>query len=286
MIELWVEKSTMDDELIPLCSRLGVNLITSTGFQSVTGAINLYSRAAEFAATGKPVRIFYLSDFDPAGDSMPVAVSRQIEFWHQQFGDGVDIKLTPVALTKAQVEHYELPTIPIKDSDKRKDAFTDRHDVDGAVELDALEAIHPGELSNLIHDAISQYIDDEVELELTDAGSEAEDMVSDVLEDYLSDYQLEAEEIERRANEVANRFAPKLKALSEEFNAEMATIRSEAEELEARIQDAIQGCPMHIELPHRPVPSVDPPDESKWLYASDRTFGKQLQRYKSHKDGR
>ena len=44
-----------------------------------------------------------------------------------------------MALTKAQVEHYNLPTIPIKESDKRKDAFKDRHGVDGAVELDAAQ---------------------------------------------------------------------------------------------------------------------------------------------------
>ena len=285
LVELWVEKSTMDDDLIPICRQLGVNLVTSTGFQSVTGAITLFSRAGAYAALGRPVRIFYLSDFDPAGDSMPVAVSRQIEFWHEQFGDCVDIKLTPLALTKAQVELYDLPTIPIKDSDKRKEAFTDRYDVDGAVELDALEAIYPGELPRLIHDAISEYRDDEIEFQLIDAANEADGVVSETLADYFEEYRLQAEELECRATDVTDRFAPQLEALSDKFDAEMTPIRSEAEDLQAEIEDAITNTGLQIDLPHRPTASVPLPDESKWLFASDRTFGEQLQRYRSHKEG-
>ena len=40
---------------------------------------------------GKPTRIFYSGDFDPAGDSMPVAVAHQIEFWLQDYTPGADI---------------------------------------------------------------------------------------------------------------------------------------------------------------------------------------------------
>ena len=226
LLELWVEKSTMDDELIPICKQFGVNLITSTGFQSITGAIAMFSRAGGHSALGRPVRIFYLSDFDPAGDSMPVAVSRQIEFWHEQFGNDADIKLTPLALTKAQVDRYALPTIPIKESDKRKDAFTERYGVEGAVELDALEAIHPGELAQIIRDAIAQYRDDEIELELVEAGSNAKADVTDAWEDHIAHLKERADDLERRARDVFNDFAPKLKALSDELEAEMEPIRA------------------------------------------------------------
>jgi hypothetical protein len=88
---------------------------------------------------GKPTRIFYSGDFDPAGDSMPVAVARQIEFWLQDYAPGADIKLTPLALTRDQVITYQLPRIPIKESDARKAGFEERYGA-GAVELDALEA--------------------------------------------------------------------------------------------------------------------------------------------------
>lgn len=43
-IELISEKSTMDDVVIPLCKSLGVNYAPATGFQSITGAIDLLKR--------------------------------------------------------------------------------------------------------------------------------------------------------------------------------------------------------------------------------------------------
>src|SRR6185437_10679057 len=68
-VELWVEKSTMNDVLAPLAQRYGVNLITGEGELSATACYRLIERAKQ---GGKPIRILYLSDFDPAGDTMPV----------------------------------------------------------------------------------------------------------------------------------------------------------------------------------------------------------------------
>jgi hypothetical protein len=46
-LELWIEKSTMDDVLVPICEELHVNLVTSVGFQSITGVVRLLQRASE-----------------------------------------------------------------------------------------------------------------------------------------------------------------------------------------------------------------------------------------------
>jgi len=101
-LEVWCEKSTMNDELRPICQRFKANMVTGLGEMSITSVRLLLNR---IEATGKPTRIFYISDFDPAGLSMPVAVSRKIEFWE---GD-LDIKLFPVMLTFEQCIEYELP---------------------------------------------------------------------------------------------------------------------------------------------------------------------------------
>ena len=74
-LELWIEKSTEEEILLPLCRRLGINLVVGKGFLSMTAVVNLLLRVAE---RRKPARIFYISDFDPAGDSMPVAVARPL----------------------------------------------------------------------------------------------------------------------------------------------------------------------------------------------------------------
>lgn len=62
----------------------------------------------------------------PAGDAMAVAVARQIGYWRARFAPDVEIKLQPIALTKSQVDTWDLPTIPIKRSDLRaQNAGTD-----------------------------------------------------------------------------------------------------------------------------------------------------------------
>jgi hypothetical protein len=76
-VELWAEETTMNDVLEPLARQYGVNLITGMGELSLT-ACHLFLERVE--ASGRPARILYVSDFDPAGDNMPVAVARKIEF--------------------------------------------------------------------------------------------------------------------------------------------------------------------------------------------------------------
>src|SRR6266567_2198089 len=102
-LEIWCEKSTMNDVLGPLCQRYGANLQTGMGEMSITAALSLVYRLQQ---SGKPARILYVSDFDPAGQSMPVAVSRKIEYFVRTMGIELDVRLFPVVLTLDQVQYY------------------------------------------------------------------------------------------------------------------------------------------------------------------------------------
>ncbi len=104
--------------------------------QTISNVVQLLRRVA---AVSKPIRLFYISDFDPAGSIMPVAVARQVEYWRARYAPDTDIKLTPLALTAEQVAQYQLPRIPRKETDQRRAGFEERYGA-GAVELDALEA--------------------------------------------------------------------------------------------------------------------------------------------------
>ena len=64
IVEVWIEKSTQNDWLVPLCQRRGVNLVVGIGEQSETRSRELALRSSEY---GVPVRIIYISDFDPGG---------------------------------------------------------------------------------------------------------------------------------------------------------------------------------------------------------------------------
>jgi len=154
-LELWCEKSTMNDVLEPLCQHYGMNLQTGLGELSITATLALVHRLQE---GGRPARIFYVSDFDPAGQSMPVSVSRKVEYFVRTLGLDVDVRVFPVILTLEQVQYYQLPRTPIKDTERRRGGFEDRYG-EGAVELDALEALYPGELQNVLSQCIAYYYD-------------------------------------------------------------------------------------------------------------------------------
>jgi hypothetical protein len=107
------------------------------------------------------VRIFYISDFDPSGDQMPVSVARKVEwFAREKYKFPFDVKLKAIALNHDQVTNFRLPGIPTKEGDSRAKSFIERFG-DRATELDALEALFPGELARVIREALEPYYDRE-----------------------------------------------------------------------------------------------------------------------------
>ena len=155
----------MNDVLIPLCKRYGANLQTGVGELSIKATLAMVRR---LEASGKPARILYVSDFDLAGQSMPVAVARKAEFFIRNEGLGIDMRLFPVVLTAEQVRQFDLPRTPIKETERRRGSFEHQHGT-GAVELDALEALYPGELDRLLSGYIEQYYDTSLSWRVRDA---------------------------------------------------------------------------------------------------------------------
>jgi hypothetical protein len=89
---------------------------------------------------------------------MPKAVARKVEFTIAKFNLDVDIQLIPLVLTPEQCREYKLPRTPIKETERRKNKFEQTFGV-GATELDALEALHPGEMARLLEEEINNYRD-------------------------------------------------------------------------------------------------------------------------------
>src|SRR5215469_7437381 len=158
-LEVWCEKSTMNDILVPLCQRYGANLQIGSGELSITSALSLVTRLQE---ANKPARIFYVSDFDPAGQSMPVAIARKVEFFIRQLSLELDVRVFPVVLTAKQVRYYGLPRTPIKETERRRGGFEERYG-EGAVELDALESLYPGQLAAILSQCLECYYDTSLE---------------------------------------------------------------------------------------------------------------------------
>jgi hypothetical protein len=176
-IEIWCEKTTINDILGPLGRRYGLNVITGAGDLSLTHCVQLVERAQR---SDRPVRILYISDFDPKGSEMAVGVARKIEhrLYLKEIYD-LDIQVRPVALTSEQCKQYDLPRIPIKDSDSAKNKFEEQHG-EGATELDAMEALHPGELQRILEQEIARYHDDDLQSRVDDVAAGVEGQLTQI----------------------------------------------------------------------------------------------------------
>jgi hypothetical protein len=164
----------MDDVLDPLCRQLGVDFSPGKGFTSKTRSIELLQSARRY---GKPLRVFTVSDFDPGGSHMATAISRVIEYYRDIYAPEIEIVVRHLGMQAEWVEKYDLPRAPIEPgenavSQARIDNFEARHG-EGYVELDALEALHPGALTNEIRTLIDSYRDADLRDRLADAEDDA-----------------------------------------------------------------------------------------------------------------
>jgi hypothetical protein len=279
-LEIWVEKSTMNDVLLPLVRRYGAVLVTSVGFQSVTSAVQLITKRMQ--RSGKPTRLFYISDFDPAGDRMPVALSRQIEYWLDIYAPGADIKLTPLALTREQVQAYHLPRVPIKDSDLRKAAFEERHG-EGAVELDALEALYPGTLATIVRAALEPYLDATLAERCGETEEEAQAAAADHWREQTEDLREQLTEIRDAVQAIYAQYQEALERVQAALEEDLAPWRAVLGELELGVKRAMET--FDPDLPERPHAEEAQEEAATWLYDSQRTYAEQLSAYKAHSNG-
>ena len=239
---------------------LGVNLVVGAGELSEVACRMLVERVEQ---TGKPARILYISDFDPGGLSMPVAVARKVEFHLRNRDIDADITLRPIVLTEEQCVQYRLPRTPIKEEERRKGGFENRFG-HGATELDALEALHSGIMRGIVNAEINRYLD----TTLADRTRVAKAR----LQDHLSEI----------ANEVHERHQAALFDLQGEYE----HLASQAEDWEGRagelwseISDELESS--RPDLKDFPKPEPRPANEpASVLFDSSRDYLTQLDSYR------
>jgi hypothetical protein len=176
-VEVWIEKSTTNDILDPLARRHGANFTSGTGDISVTRCKDLIERSREH---GKPVRVLCITDFDPGGANMPVALARKLEFIIRSRAPDLDVQVRPVALLPEQVRRFRLPRNAIKESVRQAAEFERKYGA-GATELGALEALHPGALRRIVEKEIKRYVDPDLNLNIGIARTEAERRLNEAL---------------------------------------------------------------------------------------------------------
>ena len=291
-VEVWAEKTTMNDVLIPVCERYGVNLITGAGELSITAVVDFLGRVTD---ADRPARILYVSDFDPAGLGMPISIARKIEYFQRSEGYGdLDIRLQPITLTGAQVKKFHLPRVPVEDS-KRKARWELNHGK-GQVELDALEALYPGELATLTAGAILKYFDTTLDRRAGEARRNCEKALRDKRWDIIESHREELDALEERYQaikdayeDVANDFNA---SIEEEFKprveaslAGLDTLAEEAGELHDRILKEMEEVSTDPATDY-PLPEAElAPNDDGVLYVSGREYMEQLGMYRAYRNG-
>jgi hypothetical protein len=292
-IEIWAEKSTMNDILLPLAQRMNVSLIPGVGDLSYT---HCALQIARVLSHRKRARILYVSDFDPSGARMPIGAARKIEYLIRRDQHDVDVRLDPVVLTADQVRRFALPRIPIKDSDKGKRRFEAQHG-EGATELDALEALHPGELARIVGAAVDLYREPtrEAKRENRAIAAQARADLDEVREEVLEEFAEEIADLRHHFGAMQARIESRQAALAsiaedararreehvEAINAEAEAFHERAEELWSRIGEALEERVPDVGEIEWASPA-EPDEIDDPLFDSARGYLEQIDRYKAH----
>ncbi len=264
LVEVWPEKSTMDDILGPLCRDLGVNLASGKGFESITHSLALLRRAEQYPS--RRAVVLYISDHDKSGNQMPVSVARHLQFWAARLGIDAEVLVQPVVLTAGQVAHYsKLPQAPEEDGSTK-------------TELDALEALYPGELARIVEAEVERWRDPGLEEALADAEEDAQQAAEDTWDDVSGDLAGELEQIRAEITAITEEYRPVIA----EINRKLAAPRGKLAALKDRARELAAGT--DFGLPDRPEPD-DPEaldDRDEVLYDSERHWLDQLNAYREH----
>jgi hypothetical protein len=278
-IELWAEKTTMNDVLLGLARRYGLNVVTSSGEISVTHCYQFVQRAKEI---GRPARILYISDFDPAGLSIPVACARKIEFFILRDNlDDLDVQVRPIALTHEQCVKYRLPPrTPLKETEKRAAKFQVRYG-EGATELDALEALHPGELRRILKQEILRYHDADLDDRIEEQAQAFNEQLSETRGEVLARHVDELKQIRRDYDDLIRRANPELKQIKDRYDESFQDIQDRFDNLQQTIAEELEEEAPEPDAVDWAEPEAGDEDDDP-LFDSMRDYVEQIDRFKQH----
>lgn len=157
-VEVWVEKEALAGVFANVCDDLKVVSFPNRGYTSITMLKQAADRIRDeldkgFLPNGRDRRahILYFGDFDPSGQDIERNIREKLSGTFN-----VPVNVERMALTREQIDEFQLPPQPAKRTDARYESFVRKHG-DMAVELDALP---PEELRRLIRESVNEYFNE------------------------------------------------------------------------------------------------------------------------------
>lgn len=151
-VEVMCEKDAVSNILEPVCRELGVPFTANRGYPSASLLYEVSNRIAIAHGNSKDVVFIYFGDHDPSGLDMDRDVFERLTKLTE---NTIDIEFIRIALTMTQVNIWNPPENPAKQTDSRFDGYSEQYG-NSSWELDA---IRPNDLENLLRTKIESYID-------------------------------------------------------------------------------------------------------------------------------
>lgn len=152
-VEVMVEKDALSGILQPVCRELHVRFTANKGYSSSSAMYEAGQRMRGAKRMGRKIVVFYFGDHDPSGIDM----TRDIDERLAQFTRSTKIEVKRLALNWNQVEEWQPPENPAKETDSRYQAYADEFG-ESSWELDAVE---PRTLASLVRENVTDLIDQE-----------------------------------------------------------------------------------------------------------------------------
>lgn len=160
-ISVWVEKEALAGVFEEPCEQLGVSWFVLRGYSSLSALSQWVDNVAAAYQDGDSsiteAVVLYFGDHDPDGWEIPRSAERNVEAIAEVRGIELpEVTFKRVALVGTQIEQYDPPPFPAKETSSRFDSYVAEHGLRDAWELDALR---PEVLDRLIRDSVERYFD-------------------------------------------------------------------------------------------------------------------------------
>jgi hypothetical protein len=164
-IEIWCEAAGLMPILAQLADPYSIPVYSSGGVDKLTPKYELALRAQRYAEQGVMTRMLHVGDFDPTGEMIHRVLSEDIgQMVSQLTGEDGWYEVERVALTPQQIVDRQVITAPAKPKDNNLDRFIDDNqwlvEQLGTEHIAAqLEALTPTELTSMLKEVITSYVD-------------------------------------------------------------------------------------------------------------------------------
>lgn len=188
-VELWIEKAALAKTVHRWISDRNVVIVPCRGYSSWTfireAAARIANRLYELVddptrqsfkrqpdgsyvavpeqrvvKTGKEAVILYYGDFDPSGRDIERFIEEALSWFK------VDVDVKHIAITREQIEEYDLPHRPEDSGEvaklRRDPRFKSWPWGLYAVELDALMAYVPDDFERIVKESVDEYFDEDI----------------------------------------------------------------------------------------------------------------------------